>query len=167
MFGSAGLIWTVIGGIGGAVVKLVKNAKQGTQAAAQAAESAGDALNWRWLETTGEKIQGQHDSAEEAFNAAVGHTTGPTSVNWAGAKAVLALDALPITSKWSGAMPELKSLGKNTLFNDQWRRQEDLAQEGVSYDMAHGLGAWESGTIGGPLLLGGLGILAYTLYKKG
>lgn len=165
MFGTAGMLWTIVGTIGGAAIKLVKNAKKGSEAAAQAAQGAGDALNWRWLETVGENISDRHDQAEEAFNAAVGHTQGSTKVNWAGAKAVLALDNLPVTHKFTGHKPDVASLGKNTLFNDQWRRQEDLAQEAVSYDDAHGIGKFETLAIGAPLIIGGLAIVGYAIAK--
>jgi len=153
------LLWTV----GSAAVGLVTKAVVGTKAAGHAADQAGEALKWKWLETTGEKIKGKAGQAEEAFEAATGHPTGPTVVDWAGSKVALNLDAVPVVSRF-----DTKSIvgpGNSTLFNPQWRRQEDLAQEAVEYDMSHGIGGSKA-LLSLPLVIGALAIGGYALAKR-
>lgn len=178
MFGTTGMLWTVVSGIGTAAVNLVGNFTRGKRQAGQLADQAREALNWSWLESTGEKLAANNknpftktnkkhwEAWEESFQAATGHTVGQTAVNWDGQKVKLSLDAVPVVGRMD--TQSLIGPGNTALFNPQWRRQEDLAEEAVSYDEAHGIGNVESGSFRGsaPLLLGGIGILAYALTRK-
>jgi len=153
------LLWTV----GSAAVGLVTKAVVGTKAAGHAADKAGEALDWKWLETTGEKVSGKAGKAEAAFDAAVGHTAGQTNVNWDGTKVALNLDAVPVVGRHDTL--SIVGPGNTTLFNPQWRRQEDLAQEAVNYDLSHGIGSSKA-ALSFPLVIGALAIGGYALSKK-